>query len=45
MGLEAGMNEEAMDTLPDRLYAQLIEVGAHYPLRAVWGRKRREGEV
>ncbi|TVY27399.1 Methyltransferase [Lachnellula hyalina] len=40
MGLKTALTEESLNTLPERLYTELIETGAHYPLRAVWGRKK-----
>ncbi|TVY91136.1 Methyltransferase [Lachnellula willkommii] len=45
MHLKTDLTDEQLDTLPDRLYAELLERGAHYPLRAVWGRKKRENEA
>jgi len=45
MKLKTNLTEEQLDTLPDRLYSELLETGAHYPLRAVWGRKKFENEA
>ncbi len=39
MQLKTTLSNEELDTLADRLLVELREVGAHYPLRAVWGRK------
>ncbi|KAH8585286.1 hypothetical protein B0O99DRAFT_647316 [Bisporella sp. PMI_857] len=45
MHFETNLTEEQLDTLSDRLYTELVERGAHYPLRAVWGRKKAENEA
>ncbi|KAG9230919.1 hypothetical protein BJ875DRAFT_487492 [Amylocarpus encephaloides] len=42
--LETGLNDAQLTSLPHRLYTELTEAGAHYPLRAVWGRRRRTDE-
>jgi hypothetical protein len=39
------MSGEQMDTLEDRMLAELTDVGAYYPLRVVWGRKKRVDEL
>jgi len=39
MGTKTTLSNEELDTLADRLLVELRERGAHYPLRAVWGRK------
>jgi hypothetical protein len=40
MGLKTGLADEVLDSMADRLLVELRETGAHYPLRAVWGRKK-----
>ncbi|PQE06890.1 methyltransferase protein [Rutstroemia sp. NJR-2017a BVV2] len=45
MNLRTSLSNIQLDTLADRLYAELIETGAHYPLRAVWGRKKPVGDA
>ncbi|KAJ8069780.1 hypothetical protein OCU04_000196 [Sclerotinia nivalis] len=44
MNLDTKLSNEQLDTLGDRLYAELVQTGAHYPLRSVWGRKKQVGE-
>jgi hypothetical protein len=40
MKLQTGLSDDDLDTMADRLLVELREKGAHYPLRAVWGRKK-----
>jgi hypothetical protein len=41
MGLETGLSDEDLGSLAGRLFVELNEMGAHYPMRAVWGRKKQ----
>jgi hypothetical protein len=42
MGLKTALSDEDLSSLATRLLTELREMGAHYPLRAVWGRKKSE---
>ncbi|KAF2259670.1 S-adenosyl-L-methionine-dependent methyltransferase [Lojkania enalia] len=42
--LKTNLNVEQLDTLEERLLKELTELGAYYPIRIVWGRKKRENE-
>ncbi|KAK9772392.1 putative Wax synthase domain-containing protein [Seiridium cardinale] len=42
--LENRLSIEQIDTLGDRLFKELVERGACYRIRCVWGRKKFEGE-
>lgn len=37
--LKAGLCSEQMDTLGERLYDELVQCGAYYRIRCIWGRK------
>jgi hypothetical protein len=40
MKLKSRFTEDQLDSMADRLLTELRGTGAHYPLRAVWARKR-----
>lgn len=40
MNVDKNFTTEQMDTLAERLLEELRDTGAHYPLRAVWARKK-----
>lgn len=40
--LKTTLTEEQMDTLGNRLFEELVEQGAYYRIRCVWGRKKFE---